>query len=173
MKKHVMRFLYFAFLAILLFGASGCEALKAKFTRKKAKDAKVPAYYQLRKYDIKPSMELYEKHYVFWVNWQREIIAELGNNFKSDMRSIREIVSNLEDMASLLVEEEAARLEPHITKMRKVRVIIDKRNMTKANQTRSLHILERGYREVKRGFAPKKMKNNIRPDFKENIDVDE
>ena len=82
MKKVLFRlflgFLIFSFAA----GITGCAALKKKFTRKK-KERKTPVYYQVRKYDIKPSMELYEKHYIFWVNWHKNLVAELGNNYKS------------------------------------------------------------------------------------------
>lgn len=165
MRHIVSKLLITAVLFGLLVNVSGCAALKKKFTRKK-KEAKQPTYYQVRKYDIKPSMELYEKHYVFWINWQRKLLDELGKNFKNDKRCIQEITGNLGDMASLLVDEKRATLLPHINELKKVRVIIDKRTMTTSNQTRIRRILEREYRVVKREFSPKKMTGFIRKEWK-------
>jgi len=150
----------------IFFQLGGCAALKKKFTPKKKDEPQVIAQYQLREYNIKPSLELYEKHYVFWINWQRKLIDELGRNSKNDTRCAREITGNLEDMATLLVDEKAAELRPHIEDLNKVRTMIENRNMTVVNQTRVRRILEREYRIVKREFSPTKMKDFIREEWK-------
>ena len=151
---------------VIAVNLSGCASLKRKFTRKRKAPQKQAVYYQVRKYDIKPSMELYEKHYVFWSTWQSKITAELGRNFKNDIRCMQEIVSNLEDMYALLVDEKANELAPHIEELKKARVIIDKRTMTNANETRIRRILEREDRVIGREFAPRKMKGSIREDWR-------
>lgn len=150
----------------LVASLTGCAALKTKFTRKKKPKTNLPVHYQVRKYDIKPSLELYEKHYILWINWHRELVDELGDNYKSDLRSIRQISGNLEDMATLLVDEEAEKLAPHIDDVKEVRVIIEGRNMTQSNETRIRRILEREYRSIKREFSPVKMAGLIRQEYK-------
>ena len=69
-------------------------------------------------------------------------------------------------MSALLVDEKAAELEPHIEDLREAKIVIYKRNLTKANETRIRHILERVLRVVKREFSPKKMKGYIRKEWK-------
>ena len=95
MRRFSLRLLSLAVISVLLLSLSGCAALKKKFTRKKKK-TETPVFYHVRKYDVKPSIDLYEKHYIFWINWHRELVMELGENFKSDTRSIQELRSNLE-----------------------------------------------------------------------------
>lgn len=120
----------------------------------------------MRKYAVLPSMDLYEKHYIFWVNWHRELIMELGENFKSDIRSVQELRSNLESMESLLTDEKAAELASRISEVKKVEVIIEKKNMTKVNETRIRQILEREYRVIRGQFSPSKVKDAIRAEWK-------
>ena len=166
MKRITSKILLAVLALALLIDLSGCAALKKKFTRKRKKDVKMPVYYQVRKYDITPSLELYEKHYIVWVNWHKELVQELGDNFKSDKKSAQEMIANLEDMGTLLVDEKRDELTPHIVELQKVTAIIDKRNMTKANETRIRHILDREYRAIKREFSTSKMKNYIRKEWR-------
>ncbi len=148
----------------LLTSVAGCASLKKKFTPKHKKKELQTAV-QLREYDIKPSIELYEKHYVYWVNWYRKLITELGKNFKSDIRSSQEMISHLYDMQALLTDEKATELGGRISDIISAKVIIDKHNLTKVNETRVRRILEREYRAIKREFSPKKMKDHIRSEF--------
>ena len=169
MKKPVLKFLPYIALLVLLANLSGCAELKRKFTPKKKPKPIRRVYNRVEKYDIKPSMELYEKHYIFWINWHRELLETLGENFKSDVKCSQEITANTEDMATLLVDKMAAGLTPHVEALRKVEIIIDKRNMTKANETRIRRILEREYRAIKRKFSPKEMKDYIRKEWKTGV----
>ncbi|MFH1380672.1 MAG: hypothetical protein ABIH57_00675 [Candidatus Omnitrophota bacterium] len=165
-KKFFLKFLIVTVLFAMFINLSGCAALKKKFTPKGKKKQATPVYYKGVKYDIKPSIDLYEKHYIFWINWQRKLIETLGKNFKSDMRCIREIIGNIQDMENLLVDQKAASLLPHIEELKKARTIIDKRNLTTSNETRVRRILEVEYRVIKREYAPKKMNDFIREDWK-------
>ncbi len=165
MKRFSLKLLSIAVVSVMVLSLAGCASLKKKFTRKKnAKSA--PVFYRVRKYDVKPSMDLYEKHYVFWVNWHRELVTELGENFKSDIRSSQEMRGNLESMESLLVDEKAASLAPHVGELRKVEAILKKRNMTKVNETRIRQILGKEYRAIRSRFSPSKMAGSIRADWK-------
>jgi len=165
-KKNILRLAFLALFLSLLLNLSGCAELQRKFIPKKKKKGPKPVYYRGVKYEVKPSMELYEKHYIFWINWQRKLIAELGNNSKNDVRCMQEIVGNMNDMEALLVDEKAVLLGPHIDDLEKARAIIDRRHMTTANETRIRRILEREYRVVKRKFSPGKMKGSIRKDWR-------
>jgi len=164
-KKVFRVFIVFALIAVMS-QITGCTALQKKFTRKKKKENKVRPHFMVREYDVKPSMALYEKHYVFWINWQREMLQKLGRNYKSDKKCIEEITGNLHDMAALLTDEKAGELLPHIETLGKVKVIVDKRNMTKASDTRIRQILEREYRSVKRDFSPGEVVGCIRKEFR-------
>jgi len=165
MKKFSLKLLSAALISAVVLNLGGCAALKKKFTPKK-KPKKTPVFYNVRKYDVKPSVELYEKHYVFWINWHRELTTELGENFKSDIRSAQEMRGNLESMESLLNDEKAALLAPHVGELRKVEAILEKRSMTKGNETRIRRILGREYRAIRSGFSPSKMKGSIRAEWK-------
>lgn len=165
MSKRAQRFLLISLVLLLSINLAGCASLKKKFTRKKEIKTKAP-FYHVRKYDVKPSLELYEKHYIFWVNWHKELAQELGQNSKSDIRSTDEMTSNLEDMVSLLEDNQASLLLPHLDEIKKVQAIIKKGNMTTANETRIRRILETEYRGIKRNFSPAKMAGHIRGEFK-------
>jgi hypothetical protein len=149
----------------LAVNLAGCTALQKKFTRKRKPKPKEEIFSAVRGDDVKPSGELYEKHYIFWVNWHKKFIAELGESYKSDLRSTEEMISNLEDMASLLSDEKSGELRPHIDGLEKIKVIIEKRNMTKVNEIRIRRIAEREYRNIRRGFLPRKMADYIREDW--------
>ena len=168
MKKAFIRVCLIIVVLGVSITLSGCAELQRKFTRKKKADVKQEVYYQVRDYNVKPSLELYEKHYVFWVHWQRAMLTELGENHKRDMRSINEITGNLEDMAALLVDEKTEELLQHIEKVRQVKAIIEKNNMTKVNETRIRHILERVYRTVRNKFSPSKMSDFIRREYRQD-----
>ena len=165
MRKPASRFLFIALILFLSVSMSGCASLKKKFTRKDKPKAK-EAFYQTKKYDAKPTLELYEKHYIFWVNWHKEIVQELGQNRKSDIRCTDEMMSNLVDMMALLEDDKAAALAPHLDEIEKVQEIIKKGRLTKANETRVRRILETEYRDIKRNFSPTKMTGHIREEFK-------
>ena len=164
MKKNLQRFSVFLLVVFLTVSVSGCATLKKKFTRKK-KEEKKPRYYQVRKYDIKPSMELYEKHYIYWINWHRDMSQKLGRNAKRDRLNIQQLVGNLYDMRKILDDEEAARLEPHIETLRGVQKTVTTQNLDSGDAARIQNILDRELRIVKREFSPSKMKGHIRDDW--------
>ena len=165
MRNLILKFVSITMLFGLLINLSGCAALKKKFTPKKKVTTKTPLY-QVRKYDTKPALGLYEKHYIFWVNWHKKLVNELGNNYKSDLRSVREMIESLGDMAILLVDEKAASLAPHIDELARAEAIIKKRNITKVSEVRIRRILEKEYRAVKREFSPSRVADYIRKEWK-------
>ena len=152
-------------LAGLLAGLFGCAALKKKFTRERKESAKTPLY-QVRKYDTLPTLRLYERHYIFWINWHKKLVDELGKNYKSDLRSVREMMANLKNMAILLVDEKAASFMPHIDELAKAEAIIEERNMTKVNEIGIRRILKREYRVIKKEFSPARVADCIREEWK-------
>ena len=163
MKKALSIILIF----FLLLNITGCESLRKKFTRKKKETVKMPHIYQVRKYEKKPSPELYQKHYVYWTSWQSELISVLGENQKKDRRCIEEAVGQLCDMQNILVPEKGQELAPHIEKMMSVKDTIFNEELTQANKDYVLRTLEREDRLIKKDFSPGKVKNYLKKKFED------
>jgi len=146
---------------------AGCSPeWKKKFTRKsKTTTKKMPRIYQVKKYDVKPSIELYKKHYVYWKTWQDELVEVIGENAKKDKRCIEEIVGQLGDMQNILVPEKADKLETHIEVMRKVADTIRDGDLSPTTRDYVRRKLEREERYIKRDFGPNKVRNYIRESF--------
>ena len=112
--RKISVFVMVFFIAVTL---AGCDSLQRKFTRKKKETKPVPRLYQLKKYDVKPSTELYSKHYAYWQSWMSELIQDLGGNHKKDVRCIDEALSQLSDMRNILVQEKADALTKHMRRI--------------------------------------------------------
>lgn len=151
-------------IALLALNISGCETMRKKFTRKK-KTVKAPRIYQVKKYEKKPTPELYSKHYVFWSSWHSELIKVLGQNHKKDVQCIEQIISNLNDMANILIPEKGALLKTHIDKLEKVREMITKEDLGVGNKHYAIMTLEREERYIKREFSLSKMKDYLKKSF--------
>lgn len=155
MKRWVSIFIIMFMLANL----TGCAGLQKKFTRKKKKTVKMPRIYQVRKYEKKPSSELYKKHYAYWASWQSELVKVLGQNRKKDILCIEQIISNLKDMQGLLIPEKAAQLEPHIDNLSKVRTVMINEDLTQFNIDYIRRTVEKEDRTIKRDFGFNKVKD--------------
>ncbi len=145
---------------------AGCMALQKKFTPKK-KPVKMPRVYRTKEYEKKPTPELYQKHYAYWMTWQSELIKVLGDNSKKDKRCIEEIVGNLRDMQSILVDEKGDLLEPHIQRLESVKRDIASGASTQANKDNIRRTLEKEDRAIKREFCLKKMRNYLKKSFED------
>ena len=154
---------------LLALNFSGCETMRKKFTRKKKAVVKAPRIYQVKKYEKKPSPELYSKHYVYWASWQSELIKVLGQNHKKDLQCIEQIISNLNDMANILIPEKGALLKTHIDKLDKVRDMIAKEDLGVGNKHYALMTLEREERYIKREFSLTKMKDYLKKSFEDEV----
>lgn len=155
----------------LAMSLAGCDAVQKKFTRKKKAVPKKPKIYQLKKYEKKPTPELYNKHYVYWQTWSAELIELLGQNHKKDVRCIEEMVSQLKDMQHILVKEKADELQVHIDRAQEVRDTIARGAMSFATRTSVKGTLEREDRAIKRNFITSKIKNYIKESFEEDAPV--
>ena len=149
----------------LLLNLAGCDSIQKKFTRKKKEPVKAPRLYQEKKYEKKPTPELYKKHFSYWVSWQSELISLLGQNHKKDARCIEEIVGNLKDMQNILVPEKGVEMESHIEKLEKVKNIILNEDLSQANKVYVMATLEREDRAIKREFKYSKVKNYFKKSF--------
>lgn len=162
--------LRYKFFLLILCGAlcsGGCASLVKKFIPKKKKVAKKEIFTSTREYGVVPSPDLYGKNYMFWINWGKKLMGELGESHKSDLRSTEEMIKNLEGMALMLEDEKSDMLALHIAEFRKVRSIIEERNLSKSNEFRIRRILEKETRTIKRQFKPKAMAQYIRKDWRE------
>lgn len=151
----------------LIANLTGCEAVAKKFRRKKKTTVKAPRFYQLKKYEKKPSPELYKKHYSYWVSWQMEIETKLGQNHKKDMRCMEEIVGNLRDMQNILIPEKGDVLGSHVDKLDKIRSEVSSGELSVTNRDYVRRSLERESRFIKREFCYGKVKNYLKKSFEE------
>jgi hypothetical protein len=145
---------------------AGCDAVQRKFTRK-SKTKKMPKIYQLKKYDIKPTPELYHKHYAYWESWQTELIQELGQNHKKDKRCIEEILMQVTAMQNMLVKEKADELGKHVKRLEDVRDTIVQERIDQNNRAATLMVLDREDRYIRSGFCVTKIKNYLKESFDE------
>ncbi len=152
---------------VLAISLVGCDALQRKFTRKKKYTKPVPRIYQMKKYDVKPSTELYSKHYAYWQSWMSELIQDLGDNHKKDVRCIEEAISQIHDMQNILVPEKADAIDKQIGRLEEIRDTIEKEELSQFNTSRILMDLERVDRTVKREFDVKRIKNYVKESFDE------
>ena len=167
MKKINMLSVLIAFVLVCVaINISGCASLRDKFVRKKKKEATTAHYRSMVDYDIRPSLELYTKHYVYWRSWSKELLELLGENAKKDKRSIREVIGNLEDMRNMLVDVKADELEKHIERLRGVEKDIAKGNITTGTKTRIRLVLEKEAKLIKIDFSYRKMGPFIREEFR-------
>ena len=161
------RILYFVIAFFLIVNIAGCASVQRKFTRKKKETVKMPHIYQVKKYEKKPTPELYKKHYVYWESFHSEMLMTLGQNHRKDMVYIEHILSNLHDMQNMLMPDKATELELHIKRLTQIKDILAKEDLSKFNKTYVMTTLERESRYIKRGFIYGKVKNNLRTSFDE------
>jgi len=160
-----MKRIYIAILTILLvFELSGCAAFKKKFTRKKKPREPETVYYELEEYAREPNAVLYKRHYIFWKTWQDELINKMGENHKKDMRCAGEIINSLQDMQRFLLREKAEELAPYIDEMEGIRQQLSDRYIATASRKRLKRILQARYRQIRRAFPYKKVKDFILDD---------
>jgi len=151
---------------VFMMSLSGCAELRKKLVRKKPLKKTSPHYYRIEKYTVVPSIELYIKHYTYWRSWHREILELLGENTKKDKRCIREMIGNLEDMESMLVDKKGDMLDGHIQTLKNIEKDINKGALTLATRTRIRRTLEKQFKLIKIKFSYRKMEPFIRSEFR-------
>jgi hypothetical protein len=172
-----MRIRIFALFLILAIATSGCASLKEKFIPKKKETTEEFRRYQVvRQYDVHPSMKLYTKRYIFWKNWQTELLKRFGNdpttssiednNRKKIVVAVEENISNLYDMKRMLVDEKGDQLQGLIDEMEEVEKDVKKGRISGAIEVRIRKKVESVGRAVKRDFSYTKVRGFIRDDFR-------
>ena len=152
--------------AALAVGLTGCDAVQRKFTRKK-KETKAPRIFQEKKYEKKPTPELYEKHFAYWSSWSSEILQDLGDNRKKDRMCIEQLIGQLNDMKNILVPEKGEELAKHIKRYETARDIIFREELSQYNKGFVLTTLDREDRLINNEFCISKVKNYLRKSFDE------
>ncbi|MDD4202375.1 MAG: hypothetical protein PHQ52_02810 [Candidatus Omnitrophica bacterium] len=153
-------------LVLLIPGLSGCASLRDKFTRKKKKDKEeLPKFYAVREYDIKPSIELYTKHYIFWKNWNKEFLAQLGKNVKKDRQCLEHMIMHLKDMKIMLKPPLDEELQEHIDTLQSIQPTVYKGRMNIGTESRVRHLIEKEYSLVRTTFSYNKVGEYIASNF--------
>lgn len=156
------------FLTAGAFVFSGCAAVRDKLVRKpKEEKSELKQYYGVKQYDVRPSLELYTKRYIFWKSWHREIEVDLDDaNSKKAVIDVEEALSNLRDMWSMLVPEQGDALEELMLQMKYVEDVLKNERLTGGNKVRLRKKIESLERNIKRNFSYNKMKEFISGDFR-------
>lgn len=163
MAKSAASFAIFLAACVLM---TGCAELKDKFVRKPKKEEKKGRYYAVRKYDVKPNLDLYTKRYIYWKNWHRELLDVLtDSNQKKKKVAIEQEISNLIDMQRMLIDSKAEGLGKIIDKMSKIEVVIKKEGVSGANETKIRRQLENLGKETKRDYSYRKIGGCLRESF--------
>ncbi len=166
-------FFWIAMILVLVFFISGCAQLSEKFVRKPKEEGTAMRYRMVKTYEVRPSLELYTKRYVFWKNWHREsldLLAESDRkqdfNQKKMIVSLEQEVSNLMDLQSMLIDEKAEQLQPLIDQMAGIEADVKKNGVTRGNTVRIRRTLEMAGRNVKEDFSYNKVRGSIRDEFR-------
>ena len=155
-------------LLLVVFSISnltGCASLKKKFTRKKKKKDELPRYYNIKKYDITPSLELYTKHYIYWKNWNRDLIDNLGKNSKKDRENVNQIIGELVAMRAMLNPPKYDDMQKHLDRMHEIKNYMLKGRKDKTTMARIRRMVETEQRQVKLGFSYNKVEPFIAGEF--------
>lgn len=134
------------------------------------KEPGLKRYIPVREYDIKPSMELYTKRYIFWKNWHREFMDLISDpretNQKKLMTAVEQELSNLYDMKGMLIDEKGDELQLSIDGIWKVEEDLKKQNLTKGNKVRIMRNMELLGKKIKEDFSYRKLAGDIRDEFR-------
>ena len=169
--KRLLSVLLVVCLAVTLAGCG--PGWQGKFIRKKKGAKKPPKIYQIKRYPQKPSPELYKKHYAYTVTWMSELLSDLGQNHKKDVRCTEEIVSNMKDMQNILVPEWQEKFQRHLDNMMKVREIVVYEELSRFNIDYVKSSLDRENRAIKRDFSYKKVKDHLRKDLSQDAEEEQ
>lgn len=165
MKKKISVLLVFL-MSVSLF-LSGCADFQKKFIRKKKEYDGPPKYYAVREYDVHPSLELYQKRYIYWKNWHRELLVDINKaNKKKAKVDFEQAISNLWDMKHMLVEEKGDALQSYIDQMQILQVMLKDQSITGGNQVKFRRKLENLMSEIKQNFSYRKVGGYISSDFR-------
>jgi hypothetical protein len=168
MKTMVRNIVFCIVLAAYASSLTGCASLKKVFSSKRDEPEKPMTYQSLRKYDVRPSMELYTKRYIYWKTWHKELLSVLtASNKKKTVVAVEQDLANLTDMQQMLVEQKAIEMQPLVDEMSDIERVIKKERVTGGNAVRLRMRLETVGRAVKRDFSYRKVGECIADDFRE------
>jgi hypothetical protein len=169
-RKMKRLFCYLIIYVCLATALSGCSDIRAKFIRKPKEDTSPRRYIPVREYDIRPSMDLYSKRYIFWNNWHKEFMDLVRNprmtNQKKITVAIEQEISNLYDMKRMLVDEKGDELQLAIDGVQKIEDDIKKQTLTSGNRVRIIRTMDLLGKEIRDKFFPRKVIGEIRDEFR-------
>ena len=160
------RIIFLFFCCFLISNLIGCEAFVRKFTRKPKKDnlqreemVLVPQEYK------KPQLtkeEEYRQYLLYWKSWQDELIESLSGstNHKKQMGCVKEALSNLAQLRSLLNAEKQKKLDVYITKLKELQDSIVKDIYCK-DSSRHHYSAERIKMNIFRQFSYPQVKDSL------------
>jgi len=146
---------------------SGCAQMRDKFIRKPKEEDTARRFYAVREYDVKPSMELYTKRYIFWKTWHRELLDVLDSDNKKKYRvAAEQELSNMFDMYGMLTDEKGDELMQYINEMADIEKTLRTEGVTRGNEVQIRRRLENMGKQVKADFSYRVVQGMIRDDFR-------
>ena len=171
-----MKFTTVMLLLVVLLSSAGCSGTwRKKFVR--GKKGEVQQGPILQPYDYKREFtnnQLYVNNYTFWRNAESELIKSVKS--KDSSKKIKNqagyAMVDIRKLSTLLVNEQASKLEPYILELEEMIEKIDQPNYVSSNSNALASRLSKHYRAVSRDFSYQRMKNSIKPDKAEDIKDD-
>ncbi len=159
-----------ALAAVVLLSVPGCAQLRDKFIRKpKGEDENIRRYQAVTAYDVKPSLDLYTKRYIFWKSWHKELLEVLSEtSHKKKVMAVEQEVSSLMDMYGMLNDAKGDELKPIVDDFAQVEREIKSAKITPGNAVRIRRKLEILGKEVKSKFSYTKIREYIRDEFRKD-----
>jgi hypothetical protein len=163
-----IKFISVVLLFCFLFTLTGCSGTwRRKFVRAKKGEKKegpvLQPYDYAREFTNK---QLYANNYTFWRNSQSELIKSVKE--KDSSRKIRNdaayAMTDIKKLASLLISEKAAELQPYIAELEEIADKVELPNYVSSNSNALASRLSKHYRAVSRDFSYRRMKDFIKPD---------
>lgn len=150
-------------LIVSVIGLSGCEAIQKKFTRKPKKPKKGAVRFQKEDYTQGfPNDVLYNNHYLYWRNWEDELIAALkGDNEKKHIQCAMQAYSELKRVKELLAEPKSSELEPYLKELEGIKSQVLERNLSPGKRVTIATQLASHRRRVEKHFYTKDVKDFI------------
>jgi len=157
-----------------LLCTAGCSGVwRRKFVRNKKDDVKQGPVLQPYDYEKEfTNKQFYANHYAFWKNSEAELInsVKVKGNMKRIENQADYSLVEIKKLASLLIDEKRAEIEPYVVELEGIAKKIKQPNSVESNSNYLVSQLSKHYRAVSGKFSYFHMKNFVIPDQKEGSD---
>lgn len=164
---HKLRLFTVVVVVVVMVVSAGCESFRKKFIRKKKHE---PAEEEMvitpRDYSKEqlPSDQAYRRYFTYWKAWHMELVAHLHEDAsrKKILSCFEQALLNLTRMKKLLAnEEKSKKLQGYIENVASLQAEMQEKNSQMVSFSRFRQALELLLRDIQRGFAFSKVKDDL------------